>query len=88
MPPSIANRARSKTDSLKLFADNQDRIAASSSVLVVGGGAAGIQFSTDIKSHYPEKQVTLVHSRDRFLPNFDQYLHDAVSQNLPQNRFI
>ena len=34
-----------------------------------------VEFATDIKSLYPEKQVTLLHSRHRLLPRFDYEMH-------------
>ncbi|KAJ7902414.1 hypothetical protein B0H13DRAFT_2274944 [Mycena leptocephala] len=40
------------------------------SVLVVGGGALGIQFASDIAAVHPTKRVTLLHSRGRLLPRF------------------
>lgn len=35
-----------------------------------------IEFATDIKAVYPEKKVTLLHSRTQLLPKFDQAMHD------------
>ncbi|GMK59578.1 hypothetical protein CspeluHIS016_0801840 [Cutaneotrichosporon spelunceum] len=51
-------------------------------VLVVGGGALGIQFASDIKDIWPEKEVTLLHSRTRVLPRYPQEMHDAVIDGL------
>ena len=45
-------------------------------VLVIGGGALGIQFSTDIKSLFPQMEVTLLHSRERMMTSFNGELHD------------
>ncbi|KAI5480888.1 FAD-dependent pyridine nucleotide-disulfide oxidoreductase [Pseudohyphozyma bogoriensis] len=45
----------------------QADIARSSSLLVVGGGPVGIEFSGEVSYLYPEKKVTLVHSRASFL---------------------
>ncbi|KAF9002126.1 hypothetical protein BDQ17DRAFT_1357475 [Cyathus striatus] len=50
-------------------------IKASESVLVVGGGAL---FATDIKAIHPTKHVTLLHSRERLLPRFDERMHAEV----------
>ena len=36
-------------------------------VVVIGAGAVGIEFAGEIKQHYPEIAVTLVHSRDQVL---------------------
>lgn len=58
------------------------RIRAASSVLVVGGGALGVQFATDIADVYPNKEVTLAHSRDQLLPGFDRWMHDQIVNRL------
>jgi len=54
------------------------RIEHASSVLVVGGGALGIQYATDIAEVFPDKPVTLLHSRKRLLPRFDEEMHDEI----------
>ena len=36
-----------------------------------------VEFATDIADVYPNKEVTLVHSRDQLLPRFDKWMHDA-----------
>ncbi|TDL24336.1 FAD/NAD(P)-binding domain-containing protein [Rickenella mellea] len=64
----------------------QDRIAHARSVLVVGGGALGIQFATDIAAVHPTKPVTLLHSRDRLLPRFDLPMHTTIMQALEDLR--
>jgi hypothetical protein len=35
------------------------------------------EFATDIADVYPNKAVTLVHSRDQLLPGFDKWMHDT-----------
>ncbi|KAF9547847.1 FAD/NAD(P)-binding domain-containing protein [Agrocybe pediades] len=67
-----------KEEGRRWLQEKRNVIEKASSVLVVGGGALGIQFATDIKSVYPEKQVTLVHSRARLLPRFDEKMHEEV----------
>ncbi|ROV87304.1 hypothetical protein VPNG_10399 [Cytospora leucostoma] len=41
--------------------------SASAGVVVVGGGAVGIEMATELKVVQPETRVTLVHSRDKLL---------------------
>ncbi|BEJ02759.1 hypothetical protein CcaverHIS631_0705540 [Cutaneotrichosporon cavernicola] len=53
-------------------------VEAAESVIVVGGGALGIQFATDIKDVHPSKSVTLLHSRTRLMPIYAKGLHDQV----------
>ncbi|KAH8801970.1 hypothetical protein DL96DRAFT_1634702 [Flagelloscypha sp. PMI_526] len=47
-------------------------------VLVVGGGALGVQFATDIRTVHPDIDVTLVHSREQLMPRFDEALHYEI----------
>ena len=42
----------------------------------------GIQYASDIKERFPEKDVKLIHSRDRFLPLYDPRLHDLIYDRL------
>ncbi|PPQ85979.1 hypothetical protein CVT25_001678 [Psilocybe cyanescens] len=70
-----------KAQACDWFKEKQKVIKDAPTVLVVGGGALGIQFATDIKSVYPEKEVTLLHSRSRLLPRFDEGMHDEISSS-------
>ncbi|KAF8151450.1 hypothetical protein B0H34DRAFT_727629 [Crassisporium funariophilum] len=67
-----------KVEGCEWFKQKQKVIEAAPTILVVGGGALGIQFATDIKAVYPAKQVTLLHSRDRLLPRFNQKMHSEI----------
>ncbi|OSC99602.1 FAD/NAD(P)-binding domain-containing protein [Trametes coccinea BRFM310] len=60
----------------------QKRVERASSVLVVGGGALGIQYATDIAEIYPATRVTLLHSRHRLLPRFDEAMHTEILSSL------
>ncbi|KAH9847730.1 FAD/NAD-P-binding domain-containing protein [Lenzites betulinus] len=60
----------------------QKRVERASSVLVVGGGALGIQYATDIAEIHPTSQVTLLHSRHRLLPRFDDAMHTEILSTL------
>ncbi|KAJ7666838.1 hypothetical protein DFH06DRAFT_252174 [Mycena polygramma] len=71
-----------KAESIAWLKSKQRAIEDAGSVLVVGGGALGIQFATDIAEVYPEKRVTLLHSRHRLLPRFDGAMHTEILQAL------
>ncbi|RAO67690.1 uncharacterized protein BHQ10_003702 [Talaromyces amestolkiae] len=60
----------------------QEDIQAAQRIAVVGGGAVGVELAADIKSFYPEKDVTIVHSRERLLSRFRPRLHDYVYEKL------
>ncbi|KAI3618902.1 amid-like nadh [Moniliophthora roreri] len=71
-----------KEDGINWLKRNQKVVEDAPSVLVVGGGALGIQFATDIAHVYPTKAVTLLHSRHRLMPKFDNELHLEVLKGL------
>ncbi|KAJ6511015.1 hypothetical protein C8R45DRAFT_814405 [Mycena sanguinolenta] len=71
-----------KRESIAWLKGKQRVIEDAGSVLVVGGGALGIQFATDIAAIYPGKRVTLLHSRARLLPRFDSAMHCEILQAL------
>ncbi|KAF2847412.1 FAD/NAD(P)-binding domain-containing protein [Plenodomus tracheiphilus IPT5] len=56
------------------------RVEKSHRIVVVGGGAVGVQMATDIKEIYPAKSVTLVHSRANVMNKFHPGLHDVIKQ--------
>lgn len=58
--------------------NHQKAVKAAKSIVIAGGGAVGVQLSTDLKEIYPEKKITLVHSRTRVMHQFIEELHDIV----------
>ncbi|KAK7028574.1 apoptosis-inducing factor B [Favolaschia claudopus] len=78
--PSVQSYGGSKAESIAWLRGKQRAIEDANSVLVVGGGALGIQFATDIAAVYPGKPVTLLHSRTRLLPRFDSEMHTEILQ--------
>ncbi|KAL5501243.1 hypothetical protein ACEPAH_9630 [Sanghuangporus vaninii] len=71
-----------KPEGIDWFKHCQERLRSADSILCVGGGALGIQFATDVKSVYPQKHVTLLHSRVRLLPHFMRELHTEVLKSV------
>ncbi|KAK1219114.1 hypothetical protein PQX77_018180 [Marasmius sp. AFHP31] len=71
-----------KETGIHVARSSQQGISRAKKVLVVGGGAFGVQVATDIKTYAPtkDKHVTLVHSRDRLLNRFGPALHDVVME--------
>lgn len=47
-------------------------------IAIIGAGAVGVQMAMDIKELYPEKQVTLIHSRNQVMNRFHSGLHDII----------
>jgi hypothetical protein len=62
----------------------QENVRRSQKIALIGGGPVGVQMATDIKSYFPKKEVTLIHSRERLLPNFGLRLHEYVLGKLSE----
>jgi len=60
----------------------QERIREAEGIAVVGAGAVGVQLAADVKTFWPEKRVTVVHSRERILSSFGERLHEFVMGKL------
>lgn len=71
-----------KPEGIKLLQEIQQRIKQASSIVVVGGGAAGVELAADAKEEYPEKTVVLVHSREGVMNRFESGLQDAALKAL------
>ncbi|KAJ5100096.1 FAD-dependent pyridine nucleotide-disulfide oxidoreductase [Penicillium argentinense] len=57
-----------RSDFLAEASDNvQDIQKASEGVVVVGGGAVGVEMAAELKILYPQQKITLIHSRSRLL---------------------
>ncbi|KAI1194295.1 hypothetical protein F5X97DRAFT_336115 [Nemania serpens] len=74
--------ADKKTEGVAKLRDIQIRIKVARNLVVVGGGAAGVELAMDAKSHYPEKKVVLVHSRDKVMHRFGPKLQNAAMDGL------
>ncbi|UZJ51899.1 hypothetical protein CBS101457_001219 [Exobasidium rhododendri] len=84
LPDPLRTEARTKKEGVKWMQDIQNRIKASREIVLVGGGALGVEFALDIKSVYADKKVTLIHSRMQLLPNFDAKVHEVALKRLQE----
>nr|KMM69653.1 hypothetical protein CPAG_05967 [Coccidioides posadasii RMSCC 3488] len=74
--------AETKAEGIKRLQEVQERIRESKHIVVVGGGAAGVEIAADAKEQYPDKGVTLVHSRGGVMNRFGPELQDAARKAL------
>ncbi|KAF4949227.1 hypothetical protein FSARC_13533 [Fusarium sarcochroum] len=68
-----------KKPSVDYFKTYQQSVKNAKSIVIVGGGAVGVQMATDLGEVYPDKKVTLVHSRDRLMQLYHPQM-DAIIQ--------
>ncbi|TEA13367.1 Fe-regulated protein 8 [Colletotrichum sidae] len=71
-----------KATGVRLLREFQRQIKASEKLVVVGGGAAGVELATDAKDQYPGKSVTLVHSRGAVMNRFGPELQAGALKGL------
>ncbi|CAH0030034.1 unnamed protein product [Clonostachys rhizophaga] len=69
-----------KPSSIGYFKDYQRKVKSAKSIAIVGGGAVGVQMATDLKELYPEKKITLIHSRDRLMPLYHPRMDEIIRE--------
>ncbi|RYP56892.1 hypothetical protein DL771_011534 [Monosporascus sp. 5C6A] len=74
--------ADGKKEGIQKLKEMQVKIEKARNLVVVGGGAAGVELATDAKDKYPEKEVVLVHSRDAVMHRFGPGLQAAAMDGL------
>lgn len=73
-----------KVKSVEYFKSYQLGVEKAASIVIVGGGAVGVQMATDLKEVYPEKNITLVHSRDRLMPLYHPKMDELIRNRLSE----
>ncbi|KIK65257.1 hypothetical protein GYMLUDRAFT_39617 [Collybiopsis luxurians FD-317 M1] len=71
---------QNKESGVQIARLHQENVKKANRIVIVGGGAYGIQLATDLKTHAPTqlKHVTLIHSRPQLLNRFHESLHDIT----------
>lgn len=82
-PPSTLPGS-GKLDGTAYLRKHAAQVEASQKIVIIGGGAVGVQMATDIKQLFPEKSVTLVHSRANVMSKFHPGLHAVVQQRFDE----
>ncbi|KAI9006011.1 hypothetical protein BC832DRAFT_523748, partial [Gaertneriomyces semiglobifer] len=81
--PGYLSSALTKDDAISRLSGHASRIAAAQKIIIIGGGPVGIEVATEIAEHYPNKEVTLVHSRTTYLqdykPSLGRRIYDVMN---------
>lgn len=83
-PPSRMVGAEAKGEGVAVLRGVRERVEKAGDVVVVGGGAVGVEVATDAKSAWPEKRVTLVHSREVVLGRFGPELRKVAMETMEE----
>ncbi|PKI84726.1 hypothetical protein MVES1_000999 [Malassezia vespertilionis] len=82
MPDPLYRNSYSKVRGVEWMKRTNHRIRESKDIVIVGGGALGVELATDIATKYKDKNITLIHSRQQLLPNFDIRVHEWAYKQL------
>ncbi|XP_029465144.1 apoptosis-inducing factor 2 [Rhinatrema bivittatum] len=61
--PGKFNQPVSMEDAIQMYEDLVKEIQKAKRIVVVGGGSAGVEMAAEVKTDYPDKEVTLIHSK-------------------------
>ncbi|KAG9104673.1 hypothetical protein FRC06_000059 [Ceratobasidium sp. 370] len=64
---SALDLPNSRTDAIEHFRSFRKRLAAAEHVLIIGGGAVGIEYAGELHHFAPEKKVTLIHAQKELM---------------------
>ncbi|GAA5940125.1 hypothetical protein JCM3775_007270 [Rhodotorula graminis] len=80
-PPGTMPGKGDKAEGVKYLQSIQSDLEKAGQIVIVGGGAVGVQMACDLAVLYPAKRqhITLVQSR-RLMPRFHPALHDLVQK--------
>lgn len=85
LPSVQRDGVKAKREAVQTLRDYQDKVKEARRIVVVGGGAVGIQVACDIAELYPgEKSVTVLHSRERVMNKFHPQLHEVVAKRFAE----
>ncbi|KAH7541803.1 hypothetical protein FEM48_Zijuj02G0006300 [Ziziphus jujuba var. spinosa] len=69
---------KTRTERLKQYKEENEKIDLASSILIVGGGPTGVELAAEIAVDFPDKKLTLVHNGSRLLQFIGQKASDKT----------
>ncbi|KAF9301548.1 hypothetical protein BGZ74_006592 [Mortierella antarctica] len=80
--PGNLNDQDTKAAAINRLKETQEKIKKSTKVLIIGGGAVGLELAVEIREHFPEKEVALVHSREQYMLSYKMGMHKEIVKTL------
>jgi NADH dehydrogenase FAD-containing subunit len=62
--------------------NHAQKLKKTKKVLIIGGGIVGVELAAEIASHFPDKEVTLAHSRDELMNRSPKKARDYAQRYL------
>lgn len=85
LPSVHRDGAAAKKEAVETLRSYQDAVQAAQNIVIVGGGAVGVQVACDIAELYPgAKNITVLHSREHLMNKFHPDLHGVVSKRFAE----
>lgn len=73
-------------DAAKEYKELGNEIEKSQNIVIVGGGAVGVEFAGEIVDKYPEKHITIIHSKDKLVTkNFGDKFCENIKEQLERS---
>ncbi len=61
-----------RSNQIDLIKDYNDKIKSANKILIVGGGAVGVELAGELKTDFPNKKVTILTSSNKLLPSMSE----------------
>ncbi|XP_069741550.1 ferroptosis suppressor protein 1-like isoform X2 [Narcine bancroftii] len=83
--PGKFNKPVEMQNAIQMYEDLVKQVQSAPRIVVVGGGSAGVEMAAEVKTEFPDKEVTLIHSKipladDQLLPSVRQGLKEILLQ--------
>lgn len=69
----------------KILHEYYEELCRANNVLIIGGGIVGVELAAEIATHYPEKNITIVHAHNEFMDRMPAMARNYAEQFLKKH---